>query len=426
MPFTPTISDKADSAEIRTHLTTAAGELIDLQRTPADKRGDDFADEVRSRIDFMQTFDPVAKVLDDTERAAAEAEAREAAAEQAKRLAELTGRRGGPTAAGADLSERARTAGEEFVLSDGYEDFQKRNGDGHYSVEVRTLLTSNDDTADAGIWRPVGTPTLKAGTENRRRLFVRDLLSVSPTGLASVPYIQELNAVTNETGASAVAEGSAKPEVVMQFQQADAPIRKIAAWIPATTEILADAPTLRGYIDARLAYMILLREEQQVLKGTGTAPEIRGIYNTTGTQTQGATNNDVPGTVALALGKVENADGDPDGVVMNPIDYWTAIATRHSTQFDNAGSGPAPSAAAGITWGVPAVRTRALDTLECLVGAFAMGGTLFEREGVTIRVGDQHSDYFVANKVAILGEERVGLAVHRPDWFVETTLDITA
>lgn len=425
MAFTPTISPDYDAAEIRGHLTDAAKAVVELRQVPHDKRGDTYEDDVRSAVDFIRTFDPVAAVLTDAERTAAKAEADQrqaAAAEKARSV-------GGPSAAFHGGEERARSAGEQVVLGEGYEEWVRSGQSGVFSTEVRTLLQSGDTTTgipEAGIWRPVGTPVLKAGAENRRRLFVRDLLTVSPTGLSSVPYIQELNAVTNETGATTVAEGSAKPEVTMEFVQADAPIRKIAGWLPVTNEILADAPTLRGYIDARLDYMILLREEQQVLKGTGTAPQITGIYNTTGTQTQAAVNNDVPGTIALAMGKLENADGDPDGVVLNPIDYWTAIGTRHTTLFDNGGGGQAPALVSGITWGVPAVRTRALDTLECLVGSWRMGATLFEREGVTIKVGDQHSDYFVNNKVAILAEERVGLAVHRPDWFVETTLDITA
>jgi len=426
MPFAPILTDKADAAEIRGHLTAAAQELIELRRQPADKRGDDYADEVRSAVEFLHTFDPVAKVLGEAERLAAQAEADQRAAEARQKLVDLGIR--GPGAANADTDERPRSAGDEFVMDDRYEEFAQRGGTGMLAREVRALLTSgdNDDLSDAGIWRPVGTPTLKAGTLSQRRLFVRDLLTVSPTGLSSVPYIQELNASANEGGASAVSEGSAKPEVTMEFVQADAPIRKIAAWIPATTEILADAPTLRGYIDNRLAYMIMLREEAEVLKGSGTSPSIRGIYETTGTQTQGATAGDVPATFANAFGKVENVDGDPDAVVMNPLDFWTAVATRHSTQFDSGFGGNAPAELSSITWGERVVRSRALDQTEALVGAFRLGATLFQREGVSIRVGDQHGEYFVSNKVAILGEERVGLAVHRPDWFVETTLDLTA
>ena len=51
---------------------------------------------------------------------------------------------------------------------------------------------------------------------------------------------------------------------------------------------------------------------------------------------------------------------------------------------------------------------------------------IFDRMGVTVRQSDSHSDYFILNKVAILAEERLALAVFRPDYFVSTTLDITA
>lgn len=427
MPFTPTLTDKADAAEIRGHLTDAAQQLIELRRTPADKRGDTFEDDVRSAVDFIQTFDPVVKVLGDAERAAAQAEADQRSAAEAERLSKLGIR--GPQAAGADLTERARTAGEQVVLSDDYEAFAQRGGHGLLEVGVRTLLTSGDADAvgsGAGVWRPVGTPTLANGAIRRQRLFVRDLLSTGTTGLSSVPYIRELNAATNEGGAGMVAEGSAKPEITMQFEQKDAPVRKIAAWLPATTEILSDAPTLRSYIDSRLEYMILLREEAQVLAGDGNAPNLEGVTVVTGKQTQTAVNNDVPATIALACSKIELVDGDPDGVAMNPTDYWTAVATRHATQFDSGFGGNAPAELASITWGLPCVRTRALSSLTAVVANWFLGATLLQREGVSIRVGDQHSDYFVNNKVAILGEERVALPIHRPDFFVVTTLDITA
>ena len=41
--FEPTLTDKADAAEIRSHLTDAAQQLIELRRVPADKRADTFA-----------------------------------------------------------------------------------------------------------------------------------------------------------------------------------------------------------------------------------------------------------------------------------------------------------------------------------------------------------------------------------------------
>jgi hypothetical protein len=57
-----------------------------------------------------------------------------------------------------------------------------------------------------------------------------------------------------------------------------------------------------------------------------------------------------------------------------------------------------------------------------MVAAWRMGATIFEREGTTIKVGDQHSDNFVKNITVILAEKRVALPIWRPDFFVDTTV----
>jgi HK97 family phage major capsid protein len=429
VPFQPTLTEKPDAAELRTHLRAAADYVIDLQAKPHDQRGDGFAEDVRSGIDFLQTFDPIERVVSEAEAREAQAEADKRAREAAER-AERAGLRG-PSASFAGDAEQPRSPGAEVVLADGYEDFAKRGGHGMFEVEVRALLTTGDDDAigsGAGIWRPVGTPTLNASAIRARRLFVRDLLSTGQTGLSSIPYIRELNAATNETGAAMTSEGSAKAEVTMEFTPADAPVRKITAWLAATTELLADAPTLRSYIDNRLTYMVLLREELQVLKGNGTAPNLEGVMIVTGHQTQTAVAGDVPATFAAAYGKIENVDGDPDGVAMNPLDFWGAISTRHATQFDNGfgGNAPADVVQGSLSWGERVVRTRSLDAGEAVAASWAMGATLLTRSGVSIRVGDQHAEYFIENKVAVLAEERVALPIWRPDFFVDVDIDLTA
>jgi HK97 family phage major capsid protein len=398
-------------ADVRQHLGDTARKAIELRAIPEKERGDTFVDDLRAAIDDIHFVDAIEKALWAEERG------RQAVKETEERAR-------GPRGAFERAEDERITPGNEFVKADGYEEWATGGQRGVFQAEVRTLLTSSTTDPAAGLFRPVGTPFL--GNVRQRRPFVRDLLTVSPTGLSSVPYIRELNPLTNETGAQMTSEGSAKAEVTMQFESADAPMRKITAWVPVTSEILADAPTLRGYIDTRLEYMLLIREEQQVLFGTGAAPQITGITETVGTQTQAAVAGDVPATFAEAFGKIENVDGDPDAVVMNPIDFWTAVSTRHATNFDNGFGGNAPAEMSSITWGERVVRTRAMTALSALAGAFRMGATLYQREGVVIKVGEQHSDFFVHNKVAIVAEERIGLAVFRPDWFVEVTLDHTA
>lgn len=407
---------------VRDEAMSAGERFHELRSLPESQRGDGWARDVAQARDTLlglnAEFDLAARMeAFDMQRAAWEL-----AVEQAKKGG---GESRGPNAAMAQVGDiDVRSLGEQFTESQAYKDTRGLNTP---EVEVRNLLTGTSlGTSNSHLFVPVGSPYISQAGIRRRRMFLRDLIPVQGTGLTSVPYIRESNAGGLEGGASAVQEASAKPEVTAQFESADAPIRKIAAWIQATMEALEDAPTLRGYIDTRLDYMLAIREEQQYLTGNGTAPQIKGLLSYTGgsnlnLQTVTST-SDLFVDVGTAVGKVENVDGDADGVVVNPLSYWAAVAARHSTWFDGnvSNQGGAPfSAPAPTVWGLPAVRSRALAAGTALVGAFGVGATIFEREGTTIRTSDSHASLFISNTSVILAEKREGLAVHRPDFFVK-------
>ena len=111
----------------------------------------------------------------------------------------------------------------------------------------------------------------------------------------------------------------------------------------------------------------------------------------------------------------------PSGVVVNPNDWediqlakgtdetyiWLSVPTGTGTQF----------------FLVPVVVTNAINAGEALVGSFALGSTIWDREQVTVRVSESHSDYFTKNLVAILAEERICQTIYRPDSFVKVSFD---
>lgn len=417
----PAATDTRPSAsEVRSDLLAAGDKLWELRNTKPEDRGDTWEDDVR---ESTRTINHLDAVLVAFERGPEPPEAPK-----------------GPRAAMARTSElgyEVRSPGEIYTAHEHYTNHGTYVGGNipdieannliafrHASAdfEMRTLLDTAQTDPAGGLWIPRGTPLPPIPRE--RRLFIRDVLSTVTTTLNSVPYIRELNPATNETGASSVAEGVAKPEVTMQFASADAPIRKIAAWIPVTSEVIDDAPTLRGYIDTRLGYMLALREEAEILNGNGVAPDLRGIRQTVGLQTQSSTGAGNASTdIGLSIGKIETVDGEADFLAMNPADFWLMVTTRHSTQMDQGFGGMLPYASApNQVWGLTPIRTRAMEALKFLVGSGRLGATIFDRQQTVIRVGNQHASYFIENKIAILAEERLGLGIPRPDFFVEGTI----
>lgn len=407
MTFKATLPERPTTDQVRSALLGAGEYLHGLRSKDESDRGEGFAADVRSATSFINDYDSVLTAL-------------------------VRGEQGDPASTEIHTSNPGRRSlGDMVVDSEAYE--ARGNLSATFaSVPVegsifrnqdlfRTTITSPDDlTGGAGALLPQGQPI--PPTPRQARLFVRDLLTVQTTGLASVPYVREYTPVTTEVGASSVAENTAKPEVEMLWESDDAPVRKVAGWVPVTTEILEDADTLAGYINGRLGYMVALREEQQVLNGAGTGPDLKGIYQYAGVQTQ-AFSVDVPQTLGLAISKIEAVDGDADAIIMHPTDYWTMLVTRYANQLDGGfGSGAPGAVPFQSVWGLPVIRSRASVTAgTAKVGAFRLGATLFDRMQTEIRIGNQHSDFFTTNKVAVLAEERIALAVHRPDFFVDVT-----
>jgi HK97 family phage major capsid protein len=286
------------------------------------------------------------------------------------------------------------------------------------SVEHRALVAENDANGSSTLL-PVGQPFLV--DTRRRRLFIRDLIGVQQTGLAAIPYIRELNPVANALSASTVAEGGTKPEAKMEFTPDLAPVQVIATTIPITTQIMEDATTLVGYINGRLIYMLQYREEDEILRGNGVTPDLKGIMTYSGVQTN-STGADAAIRIGNSIAKIELVDGFADGVAMNPADYWAMMTNRAAGGSGTFDAGAFTSAPLQYVWGLPIVRTNAMASKQTLVGNFAMGATLFDRSQSGVRVFEQHADYAATNKVLLRAEERVALAVNRPDFFCVTTL----
>jgi HK97 family phage major capsid protein len=177
-------------------------------------------------------------------------------------------------------------------------------------------------------------------------------------------------------------------------------------------------------------YGLRLQEDFQILRGDGTGENLEGIMETSGIQnyawSDGPTDVPVADSMADAIRRAATlsflAYYEPTGVILHPSD-WEKIEL---TKDNNGQYLVAVSVALGgepRIWRIPVVETPAMQEGKALVGAFGTGAQLYDREQASIRVSEQHSDFFVRNAIVVLAEQRLALAVKRPEAFVLVDFD---
>ena len=70
-------------------------------------------------------------------------------------------------------------------------------------------------------------------------------------------------------------------------------------------------------------------------------------------------------------------------------------------------------------WGIPIVTTQAIAQDKFLTGAFRLGAQIFDRWDARVEISTEDDQNFRKNLVTILAEERLGLAVYRPEAFIK-------
>lgn len=253
------------------------------------------------------------------------------------------------------------------------------------------------------------------------RFAIRDLLVTRPTAAPSIEYL-----LGKRTGTAAIqaAEGDQKAEMALTFELKQAPVRTIAVWIPASRQALDDNALMADYIDSELLDALQLTEDAQLLKGDGQGVNINGLWTQAVTYSRAVVGASPSDTLRRAITQVQLARGVPTGIVINPIGLELLELDK-----DNEGRYVMSYTVTdedGVTtvWRVPVVITDALAANEFLVGDFSRAARLYDRQQSNVEIATQHADFFTRNLVAILAEERLALAVTRPDMLVKGTFTL--
>jgi len=349
-------------------------------------------------------------------------------------------------AAGAALTlpNQYKTIGDQFTDSEEFKSLANgRNGANMPNPwQYEGSLTTKDAYSVKDVYSalPTGTPGSFGSIQRdpivippQRTKRVRDLFPTRRTTAAIIEYFR-MTGFTNAAAAVSERSGSpevftAKPQTTFTFVGEQAPVRTLAHWEAAHRNVLADEPQLRSIIDNELMYGLRLHEDAQILNGSGSGENLTGVLQTTGIQTYawsaGAT-LPVPDTKADSIRRAATlaflAYYEPTGVVMHPND-WEDIELTKATDGQYLVAVSVALGGEPRVWRLPVIETPAIAEGTALVGAFGTGAQLYDREQANIRVSEQHSDFFVRNAIVILAEQRLALAVKRPEAFVKVTFD---
>lgn len=223
-------------------------------------------------------------------------------------------------------------------------------------------------------------------------------------GSTSSPTIAWVNRKDKDGGAAFIAEGQLKPLKDWKYESETSTAKKVAVSTKVSTEMLTDAPFMRGEIDRLLRQDLMSEVNEKVLTGTGTGAEIKGVT----TDAAGYTSTDLNGKIELpnyadavraAVLQLRMLNYRPDTLFINPVDKAMIDLTKDTT-----GHYLAKEMQALIS-GIAIVETANIDK-----GKFLMMDTsrwmLRPYENLRLEYGLENDD-FRKNLVTVIAEMRL-------------------
>lgn len=380
------------------------GENIDLTAAQVD--------EVRALNDKM---DDLAKQIEAHQEL-------EAISKRAVQLGELRPHPGHPaprnTEPAAQPQAAGKSLGQMFIESDAYRGYQRGMASGPMTVldvggpDLRATLFQTS----AG-WAPESLRTGRVVESALRPIQLLDLIPTADTNSAAVVYMEETTATS---AAAERAEAAAYAESTLALTQKSVTVRSIGTSLPVTDEQLEDVAQAQSYVDGRLGFFIRQRLDSQVLNGDNVAPNILGILNASGLQTQAKGADPVPDAVYKAMTKVRvTGRAFPSAFVVHPNDWQDVRLLRTADGIYIWGS-PAEAGPERI-WGLQVVQSDAIVQNTGLVGDFSPAMLqLYIRRGLEVQVGFVNDD-FTKGKQTVRAGLRAALVVYRGSAFATCT-----
>lgn len=304
-------------------------------------------------------------------------------------------------------SQRTKSFTELFMESDAY----KHKYAGVTSdIDIKTLMSTTAGFAPDSPRGPLVVPIAQRPVE---------LVDLIPKFTTNSPTVTWMEQTTRTNAAAETAEAAAKPEATIVYTERTSNVRKIAVLLPVTDEQLEDVPQLDSILRMDLQEMVRQRLSDQIAAGDGVAPNLLGVLNVVGIQTQAKSADPTPDAVYKAMVKVmTTGQAQPDAFVTNPLD-WQDVRLLRTTDGIYIWGNPSDPGPERI-WGLRVVLAQGMTQNTGVVGDFGHYSRLAIKKDITVDVGYINDD-FGKNRKTLRAEMRAALMFIRPAAFATVT-----
>lgn len=289
--------------------------------------------------------------------------------------------------------------------------------------KIAQALRATDGTGRKALL-PAGTVAITTPvsaepyTLGRRPVSLLDQLPLVKHEGSRFAYLAQGSRTNN---AAPVAVGGLKPTSVYGITRVETDLVVIAHLSEAIDKYwLEDADALQRFITDELIYGLRLKVEDQVLNGTGTTPNMRGLLQTVGRQTQAAIANDPYGTARAAITSMESVGQTPGLFVFAPAD-WAKLETFRDADGAYYFGGPVDRGPRTL-WGVQVVTTPAIAAGKAAlfdVGAVAVDT---DTQGIEVKWSENVGTDFSLNQLRARVEGRFAASAYQALGIVDITL----
>jgi len=257
-----------------------------------------------------------------------------------------------------------------------------------------------------------------------RSVHIRNLIPNGSTDAQTIRFPKES---AYDDGAAATAQGSTLGQSDFDITATSVNVEKIGTFMRITEEMLADTPQLTSYLSARVPGKVLSIEDNEILNGDGSSPNLDGLFtdgaafDTTsgGAFYQSVESANEYDVLVAACNQLALSNYTASSILLNPTDMHKIAllkATTNEYLRNQIYSGLVPT-----IMGVPVTVNTAVTAGKFLVGDLNQATQLWIRDNVSVEFSREDSTNFRDGFVTVKVSERVALTNYQPNAIVQGT-----